>query len=166
MRDGPPGPRVDALILLRVDPTPPDNSGGRTPPGSSGGGAGRIGIFATRARLNGDGTGRNVDGGGTRQTTTATTFMEEGGRDDGDDNFVVDNAGLLAYVGALVPSEAVKVTTDCVVNGKTVGSSKRRRRRRDEMITGDGEGHQWMEMRRLSHERGLRRRVRAVIIQS
>ena len=62
---------------------------------------------------------------------------------------------------------AVEVATDCLVNGIVAGAGKRRRRRlRDARLAGDDDGHQMSERRRLSYELGLRRRVRAVIIQS
>ena len=63
-------------------------------------------------------------------------------------------------------SEAVKVATDCLVNGTIAGSGERRRRRRDAMHADDGDGHHRMEKRRLSYERGFIRRFRAAIIQS
>ena len=49
---------------------------------------------------------------------------EEGGCNDGNDNFVVNNANVHAYLGALVPSEAVKAATDCIIAANILDGAK------------------------------------------
>ena len=172
-RRRPPGPGGDALILWRVDPT---GQFWRTDASGAGGGGARAeSELLSRVR------------GWARRGRDAATSSEggRGGGDDDDDDvddrrhnddadggsavddFAVDNADVRAYLGTLSPSEAVEVAIDCLVNGIIAGGDERRRwRRRDATHAEDGDGHQTSERRRLSYELGLRRRVRAVIIQS
>ena len=170
-RRRPSGPGGDALILWRVDPT---GQFWRTDASGAGGGGTRaesellrrVRIWAGRRGRGAATTSEGGWGGGGDDDDDQRRNDADGGSAV-DDYFAVDNADVRAYLGTLSPSEAVEVATDCLVNGIIAGSGKRRRRlRRDAMHAEDGDGHQMSERRRLSYELGLRRRVRAVIIQS
>ena len=83
--------------------------------------------------------------------------------EEGDSSTLIHNNDVRAYLSSLSANDAVKLATDCLVNGimnrKT--STQRRRRGRsymlDSIVT---------ERRNKMYERALMKRVRAVIIRS
>ena len=168
------GPNGDALILWRVDPT---GQFWRT----DASGIGRGGSRAESELLR---RVRRWMGEKERACSTTTTTstggeerfgdgkverrrLEVGDYAANDEDFYVDNADVRAYLGTLSPNEALEVATDCLVNGILARRGRRRRRRRDALHGEDHDRHEEREeKRRLAYELELRRRVRAVIIQS
>ncbi len=171
------GPEGDALILWRVDPT---GQFWRTDASGVGRGGARAELeLLRRVRLwmgekradattttDEEGPDGDMNGERRREVVVGQRGSVVDGMND-DDEYDIVNADVRAYLGTLSMNEALEVATDCLVNGILARRGKRRRRRRDALHAEDDDGRRDSEEgRRLSCELGLRKRVRAVIIQS
>jgi hypothetical protein len=174
------GPNEDALILWRVDPT---GQFWRTDASGIGRGGSHAELELLRRVRDWMVEKERARSTTTKimTTTTTTTVGEERhgnenverrrlkvGDGANDDEFEVNNSDVRAYLGTLTPNEALEVATDCLVNGILARrGGRRRRRRRDALHDEHDDRHEDNEeRRRLAYELDLRRRVRAVIIQS
>lgn len=104
---------------------------------------------------------KNIKGRSAQLEDNIDQYLPEG--EEQDSNTLIHNNDVRAYLSSLSPNDAVKLATDCLVNGIMNRRSSIQRRRRgrsymlDSIVT---------ERRNKMYERGLMKRVRAVIIRS
>ena len=98
-------------------------------------------------------------GGRAQLAGNSDDFPEE---EEDDNGTVIHNVDVRAYLDSVSVNDAVQLATDCLVNGiMNRRSSMRRRSRRNSMSDSVA-----LERRNKIYERGLRKRVRAVIVRS
>ena len=151
-------PDNDTLILWRVDPT-----GQFWRLDASAIGRGCFEVEREFLRHVNDWTlsrnGCKSIGGGAHLACSSDDFPEE---EEEDNSTVIHNVDVRAYLGSVSVNDAVLLATDCLVNGiMNRRSSMLRRRRRNSMTDSVAS-----ERRNKIYERGLRKRVRAVIVRS
>lgn len=147
-------PRKDTLILWRVDPT---GQFWRLDASAIGRGCSEVEKeFIRRVKV----WKRNRNGRTNGESTDNHDMPEL--EDEMESSFIVRNIDIRSYLGSLSVHDAVQLTTDCLVHGIMNRRSSVRRRSRRNPISDSKEA----ERRNKLYERGLRRRVQAVIVRS
>mgnify|MGYP001104010599 CR=1 FL=1 len=142
-------PRKDTLILWRVDPT---GQFWRLDASAIGRGCSEVEKeFIRRVKV----WKMNRNGSTSGESTNYHDMPEL-------DTSIVRNIDVRSYLSSLSVLDAVQLATDCLVHGIMIRRSSVRRRRRRNPISDSKEA----ERRNKLYERGLRRRVQAVIVRS
>lgn len=144
----------DALILWRVDPT---GQFWRLDASAIGRGCSEVEKEFLRHVKEWK---RNTNGKSTQLEGNNCHDVSE--EEEEDSSTLIQNIDVRAYLGSLSVSDAVQLATDCLVNGiMTRRSRMRRRSRKNSMIDRTAE-----ENGNKIYKRGLRKRVRVLIIRS